>query len=396
MLFKGPRSSNSRHLFLSVIVIITCSFSSFARKPRSNTYLQGSRRLTISSVGPGSGPTTGGTTVAVTGTGFTHSASVLFGGVPAVAVAYVSSTQLLATSPAHASGTVSIAAVESPHNQLATLAGAFTYTQPGASTSTTSSSSGSGSSSTPLSLSGVSPSQGPTSGGMAVTITGNGFQTGATVAFGTVQSTAVTVASSTQINAVSPAESAGTVSITVTGSNSQSASIPSAFTYVSGPSISAISPSSGPVTGGTTVTIQGSGFQSGASVAFGGTTAASVNFVSSSEIQAVTPVSSAGTVAIAVANPDAQTGSLGSAFTFYHTVSLAWTASQSIVSGYNVYRGSTPGGPYTKLNASLISGTSFSDDSVQPGQTYFYITTAVNNSVESAYSNQSQATVPSP
>ena len=77
-------------------------------------------------------------------------------------------------------------------------------------------------------------------------------------------------------------------------------------------------------------------------------------------------------------------------------VALAWTASSSSgVVGYNAYRSTTSGGPYTKLNTSLISATSYTDQTVQHGLTYYYVTTAVNSlSLESAYSNQAAATVP--
>lgn len=81
-----------------------------------------------------------------------------------------------------------------------------------------------------------------------------------------------------------------------------------------------------------------------------------------------------------------------------HTVSLTWSASTSSgVNGYNVYRSTTSNGSYAKINSSLVSGTSYTDSSVQSGQTYYYVTTAVNtSSVESAYSNQATAVVPSP
>ena len=81
-----------------------------------------------------------------------------------------------------------------------------------------------------------------------------------------------------------------------------------------------------------------------------------------------------------------------------HTVSLSWLASTSpTVAGYSVYRGTASGGPYTKLNSSLATGTSYVDGAVQAGQTYYYVVTAVdagNNS--SVYSNEAQAVVPSP
>src|SRR5271165_2308281 len=65
-------------------------------------------------------------------------------------------------------------------------------------------------------VSGVSPNSGPTAGGTSVTITGTGFISGATVAFGPTAASSVTYNSPTQLTATSPAESAGTVNVTVT------------------------------------------------------------------------------------------------------------------------------------------------------------------------------------
>lgn len=81
-----------------------------------------------------------------------------------------------------------------------------------------------------------------------------------------------------------------------------------------------------------------------------------------------------------------------------HLVTLNWTASASpSVAGYNVYRGTANGGPYTKINTSLVTGTTFTDNAVSAGQTYYYVATTVNtSSQESGYSNQAQAVVPSP
>jgi hypothetical protein len=81
-----------------------------------------------------------------------------------------------------------------------------------------------------------------------------------------------------------------------------------------------------------------------------------------------------------------------------HSVSLSWTAStSSTVVGYNIYRGTTSGGSYTKLNSSLVTTTGYTDTTVLSGQTYYYVATAVDSTnVESADSNQAQAVVPSP
>jgi hypothetical protein len=80
-----------------------------------------------------------------------------------------------------------------------------------------------------------------------------------------------------------------------------------------------------------------------------------------------------------------------------HSVGLTWDPSTSQVSGYNVYRGTASGGPYSKINGSLDPATSYTDSSVAGGNTYYYVTTAVDSAGdESTYSNQVQATVPSP
>jgi Abnormal spindle-like microcephaly-assoc'd, ASPM-SPD-2-Hydin len=70
-----------------------------------------------------------------------------------------------------------------------------------------------------------------------------------------------------------------------------------------------------------------------------------------------------------------------------YSVNLAWTASTSPVSGYNIYRGTTAG-TYTKINPSLNSTTSYTDNTVSSGVTYYYAATAVNSSgEESSYSS---------
>ena len=78
------------------------------------------------------------------------------------------------------------------------------------------------------------------------------------------------------------------------------------------------------------------------------------------------------------------------------SVNLTWDASSTPgVVGYNVFRGASASGPYTQLNSALDVNLSYTDNTVQLGQTYFYVTTAVNgDGTQSAYSNQSEAIIP--
>jgi Carboxypeptidase regulatory-like domain len=79
-----------------------------------------------------------------------------------------------------------------------------------------------------------------------------------------------------------------------------------------------------------------------------------------------------------------------------HTVSLLWTASTTTtVTGYNVYRSTTNGSSYVKINSSLVTSLTYADSTVLNGTTYYYVTTAVDSTgAESSYSNQATAVIP--
>src|SRR6266571_2625464 len=80
-----------------------------------------------------------------------------------------------------------------------------------------------------------------------------------------------------------------------------------------------------------------------------------------------------------------------------HSVDLSWSPSTSAVVGYNIYRSGTSDGPYAKINSALNATAAYTDNTVQAGVTYYYVTTAVDASgVESVYSNQAQVVVPTP
>jgi large repetitive protein len=87
-------------------------------------------------------------------------------------------------------------------------------------------------------------------------------------------------------------------------------------TYVAGaaPFVASFSPTSGPTAGGTTVTIQGSGFDSNATVRFGTAAATGVSVVSATQIVCVAPAQT-GAVEVRVTNPS--TGLTGVSTTLY-------------------------------------------------------------------------------
>ena len=78
-----------------------------------------------------------------------------------------------------------------------------------------------------------------------------------------------------------------------------------------------------------------------------------------------------------------------------HVVTLTWNASTSPVIGYNVYRRSSPQGAYLRINPSVVSALTYTDNTVQSGMTYYYVARAVDaQNHESINSNESSATVP--
>jgi hypothetical protein len=81
----------------------------------------------------------------------------------------------------------------------------------------------------------------------------------------------------------------------------------------------------------------------------------------------------------------------------HYSEDLTWDAITSSVIGYNVYRGTQSGGPYTKLTTPLEESTFYTDATVESGQSYFYVVTAVDaNNEESGISNEILVIVPTP
>ncbi len=212
---------------------------------------------TITSFSPGSGPV--GSTVTITGTGFTGATSVRFNGTWA-APNVASDTSVSATVPSGAT------------------TGQISVTTPG----------GTGQSATSFVVTGGSlprfsdfnPKSGPV--GTTVVIDGNNYNGATAVRFNGTSAT-FTVNSNTRITAtVPPGATTGKISVTTPAGTAQTERN---FT-VNGPTIHSLSPNTGPV--GTSVTINGSGFTGVTAVRFNGTSAA-FSFVSASRVDAVVP-----------------------------------------------------------------------------------------------------------
>ena len=80
------------------------------------------------------------------------------------------------------------------------------------------------------------------------------------------------------------------------------------------------------------------------------------------------------------------------------SLTLQWDPSPSTdVSGYNLYRSTTSGSGYARVNGALIPATTFIDSTLQYDTVYYYVCTAVNQAgLESGFSNEVQAPAQSP
>ncbi len=242
----------------------------------------------ISSFTPTSGPATGGTVVAITGSNFQNGATVKFGDAAAVSTTVNSATSISAIAPVHAAGDVTLT-VTNPDGQSASF-GPYTYTNPGPS------------------ITSIDPSSGPTSGGTVVTITGSNIDPNASVTIGGLPTTPLAVTSPGGIAVRTPPgpfdiASSSPRDVVVTNPDNRSATRTGGFTWtLPPPAITSIVPNAALPKGGTQVTITGTGFTTAlpVSVSFGGVAGTNVQVTGPTTLSVTVPAHTAGTVDVAV------------------------------------------------------------------------------------------------
>ena len=155
------------------------------------------------------------------------------------------------------------------------------------------------------SIDGVYPPQGPSGGATAVTIEGSGFTAATQVLFGSSPGTITKIKSDSEIVAVSPAGTAGTVDVKVVTPPPAGTSAVTAgdhFTYGNFPVVTAVSPAQ--ALAGSVVTITGSNFTGATAVDFGSLAARSFTVSpNGSSITATSPAAVSGTVNVTVTTP---------------------------------------------------------------------------------------------
>jgi hypothetical protein len=181
------------------------------------TYIPPGPAPTVKKVSPSKGPAAGGTTVRITGTGFTGTTAVDFGSTSATSFTVNSATSITATSPEGTTGTVDITVTTPNGTSAISTKDHFKFEAP--------------------TVTSVNPDTGSTAGGTTVTIAGTGFALGTsatTVKFGSTLGASVDCTSTTACTAVAPAhKKAGVVEVRITVSGATSPKDPPAdrFTY---------------------------------------------------------------------------------------------------------------------------------------------------------------------
>jgi len=280
-MIRAPRSWILFVIALILVLVMILVYFTFMQPPA------------VTGISPGIGPTGGGTTVTITGYNFGGATAVRFGSVPATSYTVNTNTVITATSPAGTAGTVDVRVTKLYATSAIVAGDQFTYTPVPAITS-------------------VSLSEGTTTGGTAVTITGVNLLGATSVTFGGITADISSV-SATEVRVTTRARAAGTVTVGIVTPNG-TATRTDAFTYTAVPTIISVSPSTGTTSGGTAVTITGVNLLGATSVTFGGTTA-DISSVSATEVRVTTRARAAGTVTVSIVTPNG-TATRNNAFTY--------------------------------------------------------------------------------
>ncbi|MEU6343499.1 IPT/TIG domain-containing protein [Streptomyces sp. NPDC046977] len=235
------------------------------------------------SVSPPQGPTAGGTTVILTGSGLTGATAVRFGSTAATSYTVNSATQITAVVPA---GTGAVPVTVTTPGGTSNAVSFFYLGAPA--------------------LASLSPNQGPAAGGTTVTLTGTDLSGATAVRFGSTPATSYTVDSPTQITAVAP-PGTGSVPVTVTTPGGTSNSL--VYSYVGSPVLTLLSPTQGPTDAGSGVTLTGTGLTTTTAVHFGAASAA-FTVLSDTAVAAVAPAGPPGAVSVNVTTPGGTSNSL--------------------------------------------------------------------------------------
>jgi photosystem II stability/assembly factor-like uncharacterized protein len=206
----------------------------------------------------------------------------------------------------------------------------------------------------------VSPNTGPAAGGTEITLEGQWFMPGVIVSIGGNPVRNLSRVSDTSLTAVTPAGAEGPQDVVVITARG-TATLPRGFTYFGEPTITQMVPSSGPMHGGTEITLRGSNFIPGTVVTLDGAELLNVTVIDENTLTGVTPPSTQEYTSVRVTNARGSALFLGQFFRYYDP----WSASSSGMYGgfVSVLAGQPSSEPYFLYAGTIEGGVFMSVDS---------------------------------
>ena len=232
----------------------------------------------FSGVFPDQGPYSGGTVVTLIGHHFTGATDVRFGPRPAASFTVLDDATIMAVAP---SGNGAVPVTVTTPGGTARIGYFFYLRWP--------------------SLQAIAPAAGPIGGGNIVGLSGDDLYTALLVNFGAATAHPTTVSDQQLLVTAPPAAGPGTVPVYVTTTGGVSNRL--LYTYVSVPTVTGVSPETGPIAGGTTVLVTGTALSRATAVTVGGVPAASFRAFSDTLLVVVTPPGTAGAADLTVTTP---------------------------------------------------------------------------------------------
>lgn len=279
----------------------------------------------VSAVKPNTGPLSGGNRVTILGSNFKPSPIVRFGKLRATHVTYVSTSKLVVTAPTRAGGsaplTVDVRVTTRAGTSARVGTDRFSFMAP-------------------PSIASITPAAGPVAGGSRVVLKGARFQNVSAVTFGGVAGTSLHRSSATQIEVTAPSHAAGPVTV---GMVTPQGKATSHFSYQAPPTLTTVSPETGPLAGGNELTLTGTEL-AGTRYVTVDDTKLSPTSLSATEVTVQLPAHAAGPVGVSITTWGGQ------------TEAKIYTYAPPAVAGLSPSHGSMRGGTPVTISGSGFSG----------------------------------------
>jgi hypothetical protein len=242
---------------------------------------KGESSLNLLSITPSKGLSTGSEQILITGTGFTDQVVIFFGESVAQDVFVLDTERLAVLTPPRIPGLVDVTASNPDTGEQSVIEQGFLFFSP-------------------IAVHGIDPAQGHLLGGEPVTVVGAGFTADSKLLVGGKVAISVQIVDQGTLTAITP-EGVQTGLVDIHVSNELGVSIlKGGFLYYDTPTLTAVTPAIGLISGGTQVTLSGSGFVEPLAVSFGGQLLLDAKRVSETQITGKTPTGNPGPVDVLV------------------------------------------------------------------------------------------------